>query len=143
MMQALRNRMRRNDGFTLIELVVVVAILGILAAVLTPRVLNAMDNAKENGARATGKTIQTAMERYMIAEDGYPSGTVLTDDSTGLVNALSGYASLEAKAFDVVTYTPPGTDADEYTLVVQLKDSKKTVTITPGEVTVANTSAGN
>jgi prepilin-type N-terminal cleavage/methylation domain-containing protein len=141
------SKLRRQDGFTLIELIVVVAILGILAAVLTPRVLDAMDSAKRNGALAFGKEIQLAMERYYVDSDnGYPSVDEMKkadeDDAkleySDLVSILSAYSSLDAAQFSSgVTFAYTSTDEKDYSMTVGLADSGKTVTITPTSVTIA------
>ena len=54
----------RHCGFTLVEVVVVVMILGILAAIAAPRVLGAADAATENSARQTLSVIREAIDSY-------------------------------------------------------------------------------
>ena len=61
---------RPLHGFTLVELVVVVMILGILAAVAAPRLLGAADSAVDGGLRYSLDVIRTAIERYNIEHDG-------------------------------------------------------------------------
>lgn len=53
-------------GFTLIELIVVIAILGILAAIAVPRVTTSLSNAKANADIANAQIIGQAAERYYI-----------------------------------------------------------------------------
>ena len=65
-------------GFTLIELMIVIAIIAILAAILIPNFLHARSEAQTAGCEGNEKQIATAMEEYSVDHNGTygPGGTV-------------------------------------------------------------------
>ena len=62
-----------QSGLTLIELTIVIVILGILAAFIAPRVINAPQQAKVAKAQTEVNGIKTALEQYAIATGEYPT----------------------------------------------------------------------
>ncbi|MCW5593536.1 MAG: type II secretion system major pseudopilin GspG [Burkholderiales bacterium] len=65
--------MKRQSAFTLIEILVVVAILGILAAIIVPRVMDRPDEAKRVAARADVAAIVQALKLYRLDNGFYPA----------------------------------------------------------------------
>src|SRR4051812_21261548 len=78
--------MRKQKGFTLIELVVVVMILGILAAVAAPKLLNTSSTAADNGLKQTLGVVRDAIERYAAEH----AGSLPTNPATDLATYLRG-----------------------------------------------------
>jgi len=63
---------KQARAFTLIELLIVVAIIAILAAIAVPNFLEAQTRAKTSRAKADERTIGTAMETYAVDHNKYP-----------------------------------------------------------------------
>lgn len=64
---------KRNAAFTLTELLVVVIILGVLAATIIPQFMGTTQEAKESAAKANVSQLETAVERFNIHLDRYPT----------------------------------------------------------------------
>jgi type IV pilus assembly protein PilE len=66
---------RMNKGFTLIELMIVVAIIAILAGIALPSYQESIKKAKRADAKAALMTVAGAMERHMTEKDSYTGAT--------------------------------------------------------------------
>lgn len=64
---------RRNAGFSLVEILVVLVIMGLLISVVAPTVLNRADEARVQKAQADFKAIETALKIYRLDNYVYPT----------------------------------------------------------------------
>jgi len=86
-----RNKRNKNrqGGFTLMELLVVLAILGLLMSLVGPRVLNQLGGAKTKTAAIQIKDLEQALEMYKLDVGRYPS----TSDGLKALNDKPGGAT--------------------------------------------------
>ena len=113
MLEAMRKRLERDeDGFTLIELMVVVLIIAILLAIAIPTFLGARARAQNRAAQSNLRNVLTAEKTYYTDAQSY------ADDSGGAIKAIEpsiGYgAGVTAPAVGTVnisveTVTAPAT----------------------------------
>ena len=82
--------LRNNVGFTLIELMVVIIILGLLAAIVMPRVVGETDRARYEQAKVQMRILEDAIKRYKLDNGVYPSteqglDSLVRKPSTGIL----------------------------------------------------------
>ena len=75
-MRVIRTPLRIDEqGFTLLEIMVVVVIIGLLAALVVPRYMGQVDTANVNRAKGDIRGIETALNLYRLENFRYPSTT--------------------------------------------------------------------
>ena len=90
--------MRRERGFTLIELMIVVVIIGILAAIAIPNFASMQARAHEAGTKSNMHVFQTAAEDYGVMNDGR-----YCDDAGVIVSLVPGGDAGFRNSFDNAT----------------------------------------
>ncbi len=104
-MQTIRNWDKKLAGFTLIELVVVIAIIGILAAIAWPTYLDQIRKSRRSTAKAALLDVAARMEQYYLDNKSY---NIANLTSIGLADP---YTSPDGGWYGItaaVTTTPPG-----------------------------------
>jgi len=104
--------MRRNMGFTLIEMMIVIVVIAILVGVLLPNFKGTQDEANTQRARAEMRTIATALESFYIHNsNAYPTAlTSLTNATPRIItrvpsdpfNGSTAYQYSQTSGFYVV-----------------------------------------
>ena len=125
---------KRVEAFTLIELMVVVVILGILAAFIVPRISKRPEDARVTKARIEISNLEQALELYYLDNGVYPSGdqglrALIEMPNTGDVpeNWKAGGYLAKAKLpkdpwGNEYVYISPGTHNEDYDLYSLGKD---------------------
>jgi prepilin-type N-terminal cleavage/methylation domain-containing protein len=110
---------RTQNGFTLIELMIVVVIIGILASMALPNFIAMQDRAREGRVKANMHTLQTGVEDFAIQNNRYPvaadgpavelllSGTVVPDNPFSGAPTTINWGGAAAAAGDL-GYVVPG-----------------------------------
>lgn len=89
-------KLRNKQGFTLIEVVVVMAIIAVLAVLVIGAITIARRTSTETANRSNAKTIQTSLEAFYAKNKFYPDIAADTTyaAATGSGGALSGYGTI-------------------------------------------------
>jgi len=95
----------------LIELLVVIPIIGILAAIAIPNLLSAVQRGKQKRTMSDMHALATAIEAYAVDNSQYP---VATSCPTGVTAIIGGVAAIDAASFSLLSPTylgqPPKVD---------------------------------
>ena len=74
-MRKFRQMLKENGAFTLVELIVVIAVLGILAGIAVPRLTGVQDSAKKEVLMSSANSVKNAMETVRAELGEYPALT--------------------------------------------------------------------
>lgn len=135
----LGKKQKNNKGFSLVELIVVIAIMAVLVGVLAPQLIKYVEKSRESTDIQTCDNIVTAMKTYYADKEnaGETSVTLNSADDlteTAAVDAGLGKSHLKGKNWDSITieYNP---STGEVTYTIGDDDGDAYYTVTDGKFT--------
>jgi type IV pilus assembly protein PilA len=159
-----REVMKNNKGFSLVELIVVIAIMAVLMAVLAPALLRYVEKSRAQKDASAASEVANAVEIALSVDDIYnkvagadeikvtyagSDGTVtvestngLTDDAkTALENEI--YTTLKAENGKIAAAASKTYKSDTFTVTAKYEPAKTTYTVTSAWNSASSAAAGN
>ncbi len=128
--------MNKNKGFTLIELMIVVAIIAILAAIAYPSYQGAIRDTRRGVAQADLVELAGFMERYYTTNSKYTDAAIPFNESPQEGGAV--YYNLSVTIPSATTFvlvaTPAGSQATDYCGVLTLEGTDKKTAVYAGSI---------
>ena len=127
MFDKLRVRAQSESGFTLVELLVVMLIIGLLAAIAIPAFFNQRNKANDASAKEAVRTVQTALETYATDNSGAYTGATVANLQTiegAVPPACTGTPVTNAPCVSTLTV-----GSNTYTVEVTAKTTLNTYSI--------------
>ena len=114
-----KQALARDAGYSLLEILVVLFIIGILAGLVAPRLFTQVDKSKVTAAKSQAKAIRLALDAYRLDTGRYPTEeeglTVLVDAPSGRTDWLGPYldGGIPLDPWETpYVYLPPAQDAN-------------------------------
>lgn len=136
MLRKIRKLLKKQEGFTLVELMIVVVILGILAGIGVQQYGNIQKRAREAAHAANKKVLTNAANMWLIMKGGFDEATMrfpedATDPDNPDKNALVEYVDEWP--------TVPGSNEEYYVVIIRKIEEKDgseryTIEVTPEEL---------
>lgn len=134
----MRGILKKESGFTLLELLIVIVIIGILAVLIVPNLTSGPARARDSQRKSDMRNVKTALETYFNDNNQYPGGTGSAGYaglSTTLVSTYIKVLPVDPKggtqAAPIYSYTaspascaPGGTACTSYVLSTTLENTK-------------------
>lgn len=132
-MQKLR-KLRAKKGFTLVELIVVIAIIGVLAAILIPTMLGFVTNSRVTSADSTAASIEQQIDNFLTDADTAGYGMKLGQNNLAVLSI-----TVDGDTWTISVTTPSATTGGSG--LTQFKSTSTTSWSTSGEADASTTKA--
>lgn len=100
---------KASTGFTLIELIVVMAIVALLVSIAAPRYFRSVDRAKENALRASLNVVRDALDQFAADKGRYPDSLAELVEARYLRSVPSDPATGSSATWIILAPTDPAT----------------------------------
>ena len=127
-------RMKNNSGFTLLEIIIVIIIVGVLASLALPRLFSTIEFSRSTEAFASITTVRSSLERcYLMNDENYLACNTFTsldiDDPTAAPNAHFTYSiGAAVNAYTITAARKAGKDGGTSVSFIQIKQTSVGVT---------------
>lgn len=119
--------LKKQGGFTLLELLIVIVIIGILALLIIPNITSAPKKARDTKRKTDITTIRKGLEEYFVNNNSYPANLAgLTTGTAPIIGTIPTDPKNASPAQYVYTYTPApvGGPYTTYTLTACLENDQ-------------------